>query len=111
MHFLVIFAPHILQVKVITPMERMSLADPFPVLAVKAGRMYVSAVVMITLPKSFHLITVLCTALTIMWCAKRESLSRLGMKSGCMEGESVRGQGEVYTVKGTNYFNYSELWM
>ena len=31
--------------------------------------------------------------------------------TSCMDGESVRGKGEVYTVKSTNYFNYSELWM
>jgi hypothetical protein len=29
----------------------------------------------------------------------------------CMDSENVRGQGEVYTVKSTNHFNYSELWM
>ena len=40
---------------------------------------------------------------------------RITVKAGdevrCMDGDGVRGQGEVYTVKSTNYFNYSELWM
>lgn len=29
----------------------------------------------------------------------------------CMDGDAVRGQGEVYRVKSTNYLGYSELWM
>lgn len=41
-----IFAPHILQVKVITPMIRMSSADLFPAQVVRAGRIYADAVVM-----------------------------------------------------------------
>ena len=75
-----IFAPHILQVKVITPMDRMSLADLFLEQVVNTGRRYASAVVMITLPKSFHLITALCIVRIIMWCVRRELLSRLVMK-------------------------------
>lgn len=37
------------------------------------------------------------------------------LKSGdyvrCMKGDSVRGEGEVYIPKSTNYFNYSEIWI
>lgn len=29
----------------------------------------------------------------------------------CMEGDSIRGEGEVYTVKNTNFFDYTEIWM
>ena len=29
----------------------------------------------------------------------------------CMDGESVRGQGEAYMVKNTNFFDYTEIWM
>lgn len=29
----------------------------------------------------------------------------------CMDGESVRGEGEVYMVKNTNFFGYTEIWM
>lgn len=69
-----IFAPHILQVKVITPMEKDEFGRPIPELEVKVGRMYANAVVMITQPKSFHPIMALYIVLTIMWCAKKESL-------------------------------------
>lgn len=61
-----IFAPHILQVKVITPMERDEFGRPILERAARAGRRYASAVVMITLPKSFHLITALCIVRIIM---------------------------------------------
>ena len=50
-----IFAPHILQVKVITPMDKDEFGqDLFLEQVVNTGRRYASAVVMITLPKSFH---------------------------------------------------------
>ncbi|EXY10583.1 hypothetical protein M115_3064 [Bacteroides fragilis str. 3719 T6] len=44
----------------------MSLEGPFPVLAVKVGKTYASAVVMITLRKSFPLITALYIVRIIM---------------------------------------------
>lgn len=40
---------------------------------------------------------------------------RVDIKAGaeirCLEGESVRGEGKVYIVKNTNYFNNTELWV
>lgn len=41
-----IFAPHILQVKVTKPMDKDDFVDRFPVPVVKAGRRYVNVVVM-----------------------------------------------------------------
>lgn len=29
----------------------------------------------------------------------------------CMDGEHVRGEGEVSMVKNTNYYRYTEIWM
>ena len=43
-------------------------------------------------------------------CERKVSL-KAGDVIRCMEGESVRGQGEIYLMKSTNFFNYSELWM
>lgn len=43
-------------------------------------------------------------------CEKRITV-KAGDEVRCMDGENVRGQGKVCTVKSTNYFNYSELWM
>lgn len=62
-----IFAPHILQVKVITPMDKDEFGRPIPGTGGEYWqRRYASAVVMITLPKSFHLITALCIVRIIM---------------------------------------------
>lgn len=41
-----IFAPHILQVKVITPMDKDEFGRLFPAQVVRAGRIYADAVVM-----------------------------------------------------------------
>lgn len=39
----------------------------------------------------------------------------IALKAGdyvrCMDDDEVRGEGEVYKVKNTNYLGYSELWM
>ena len=78
-----IFAPHILQVKVITPMDKDEFGRPIP----GTGDEYWQEV-----------------------CEKRITV-KAGDEVRCMDGDGVRGQGEVYTVKSTNYFNYSELWM
>ncbi len=29
----------------------------------------------------------------------------------CMNGCEIRGEGKAYVVKRTNYFNYSEIWI
>ena len=36
---------------------------------------------------------------------------KAGAEVRCMDGNTVRGEGRVYVVKETNYFNYSEIWM
>ena len=75
-----IFAPHILQVKVITPMEKDEFGRPIPGTGDESWQ-DVRAVVMITQPKSFHPIMALCIVLTIMWCVRRESPLRQVMQS------------------------------
>lgn len=61
-----IFAPHILQVKVITPMDKDEFGRPIPGTVVNTGRRYVSAVVMTTRPRSLSQKTAQYIALTIM---------------------------------------------
>lgn len=40
---------------------------------------------------------------------------RCDVKAGdfvrCVDEESVRGEGQVYMVKNTNFFGYTEIWM
>ncbi len=61
-----IFVPHILQVKVIIPMDKDEFGRPIPELVVRAGRIYASAVVMTTLRKSFLLTMALYIVLISM---------------------------------------------
>ena len=87
----------------------MSLADPFPELAARTGMTYASVVVMITLPKTSDNGSVYRPNYHVV-CEKRITI-KAGDEVRCMDGENVRGQGEVYVVKTTNYFNYSEIWI
>ena len=84
----------------------MSLADLFPEQVMNTGRKYASAVTKefssdngSVYRPNYHVV-----------CEKRITV-KAGDEVRCMDGDGVRGQGEVYTVKSTNYFNYSELWM
>ncbi len=40
---------------------------------------------------------------------------KVNVKTGdyvrCMDGESIRGEGEIYMPKNPNYFNYTEIWI
>ena len=105
-----IFAPHILQVKVITPLDKDEFGRPIP----GTGGEYWQKVCKCRCDNTtkefkstngevyrpnFHVV-----------CEKRITV-KAGDEVRCMDGDDVRGQGEVYTVKSTNYFNYSELWM
>ena len=97
-----IFAPHILQVKVITPMDKDEFGRPIPGTGGESDdnttKEFKSENGSVYRP-NYHVV-----------CEKRITV-KAGDEVRCMDGENVRGQGEVYTVKSTNYFNYSELWM
>lgn len=106
-----IFAPHILQIKVIKPMDKDDFGRPIPGTGGEdwqdvckcrcddnTTKEFSSDNGSVYRP-NFHVV-----------CEKRITV-KAGDEVRCMDGESVRGQGEVYTVKSTNYFNNSELWM
>lgn len=40
-----------------------------------------------------------------------EALVKAGEEVRCMNGTEVRGQGKVFMVKRSNYFDYVELWL
>ena len=106
-----IFAPHILQVKVIKPMDKDEFGRPIPG---TGGESWVDVCKCRCDDNSTKEFTsangdVYCPNYHVV-CEKRITI-QAGDEVRCMDGESVRGKGEVYTVKSTNYFNYSELWM
>lgn len=106
-----IFAPHILQVKVATPMETDEFGRPIPDTGVESWqdvcrcrcddnstKEFTSENGEVYRP-NYHVV-----------CEKNISL-KAGDEVRCMDGENIRGAGEVYMVKNTNYFGYSEIWM
>lgn len=129
-----IYAPHILQVKVIKPMETDEFGRPIPgtggedwqdvckcrcddnttkEFSSENGSVY---------RPNFH---VVCEKrITVKAGDEVRAVWDRGLKvetadvgnktlavSSIAKNIEVRGQGEVYTVKNTNYFNNSELWM
>ena len=106
-----IFSPHILQVKVITKPKKDEFGRPIP----NTGREDCETVCGCrcddnttkeftsdngsVFRPNYHVV-----------CEKKVFL-KAGDEVRCMDGETVRACGTIYTVKSTNYFNYSELWM
>lgn len=106
-----IFAPHILQVKRVTHFQEDEYGHPIPN---TGGEEWV------TLCKcrcddnttkefnspngdvyrpNYHVVCEMNVGITA------------GTEVRCLEGESVRGEGKVYIVKNSNYFNNSEIWL
>ena len=129
-----IFAPHILQIKVITPMDKDEFGRPIPGTGgeywqevCKCGcddnttKEFRSENGSVYRP-NYH---VVCEKrITVKAGDEVRAIWDRGLKATTTDmGEGtlvitsitkdidVRGQGEVYTVKSTNHFNYSELWM
>lgn len=106
-----IFAPHILQVKVITEPDHNEYGQPIPGTGGESWQTVCGCRCDDNTTKEFtsdngsvyrpnyHVV-----------CEEKVSL-KAGDEVRCMDGEAVRGKGKVYTVKSTNYFNCSELWM
>ena len=105
-----IYTPHILQVKVVTEPEKDTFGRPIPVTGGEnwqnvcgcrcddnTTKEFTSENGTVYRP-NYHVV-----------CEKEISL-KAGDEIRCMDGDTVRGQGTVYTVKRTNYFNYSEIW-
>lgn len=106
-----IYAPHTLQVKIISPMDRDEFGRPIQGTGGErweyvcdcrcddnSTKEFKSENGIVYRPQ-YHVV-----------CA-----SHIALKSGdivrCMDGDSVRGRGEVYNPKNCNYFGYGEFWM
>ena len=106
-----IFVPHILQVKVIKPMDKDEFGRPIPG---TGGESWVDVCKCrcddnstkefssdngSVFRPNYHIV---CTGAVSV---------KAGDVIRCMDGEVVRGQGEVYMVKRLNLLNYSEVWV
>lgn len=106
-----IFAPHILQAKQITTEQEDEFGRPIPgtggeqwITLCKCRcddnttKEFKSANGEVYRP-AYHVV-----------CEMRVEISA-GTEVRCLEGNSVRGEGQVYTTRRTNFFDYSELWL
>ena len=105
------YAPHILQVKVIKPLDKDEYGRPIPG---TGGESWVDVCKCrcddnstkefssdngTVYRPNFHIV---CTGIVSV---------KAGDVIRCMNGDVVRGQGEVYMVKRLNLLNYSEVWV
>ena len=105
------YSPHILQVKVVKPLDKDEFGRPIPG---AGGESWVDVCKCRCDDNStkefssdngsvyrpnFHIV-----------CAGAVSV-KAGDVIRCMNGKVVRGQGEVYMVKRLNLLNYSEIWV
>ena len=106
-----IFAPHILQVKTVTPFQKDEFGHSIPGTGGEkwvtlcrcrcddnTTKEFKSANGEVYRP-SYHVV-----------CEIRVEV-KAGAEVRCLEGDSVRGEGKVYRPKRTNFFNYTELWL
>ncbi len=106
-----IFSPHILQVKVITELQRDEFGRPIPDTGGEDWQTVCGCRCDDNTTKEFTSDNGLVYRPNYhVMCEKKVSL-KAGDEVRCMDGETVRGKGTVYAFKSTNYFNYSELWM
>lgn len=106
-----IFAPHILQVKVITPMDKDEFGRPIPGTGGESWQDVCKCRCDDNTTKEFSSENGSVYRPNYHVVCEKKITVKAGDEVRCMDGDGVRGQGEVYTVKSTNYFNYSELWM
>ena len=106
-----IFAPHILQVKVVAEPDRDEYGRPIPGTGGESWQDVCKCRCDDNSTKEFTSVNgeVYRPNYHVV-CEKRISVKVVD-EVRCMDGENVRGTGEVYTVKNTNYFGYAELWM
>ena len=106
-----IFAPHTLQVKKVTPFQEDEYGHAIPNTGGEkwvtlcrcrcddnTTKEFKSANGEVYRP-NFHVV-----------CEMNVDI-KAGTEVRCLEGDSVRGEGKVYIPKRMNFFNYTELWL
>lgn len=106
-----IFAPHILQVKVLLPMERNEYGQPVPGTGGEGWKDVCRCRCDDNTTKEFTSDNGSVYRPDFHVVCERPTDIEAGDEVRCMDGGRVRGQGTVYTVKFLNYFQCSELWM
>lgn len=105
------YAPHILQVKVIIPMEKDEFGRPIPGTGVESWQEICKCRCDDNLTKEFTSVngSVYRPAYHVV-CDGKVTV-KAGDSIRCVDEEVVRGEGLVYMVKRLNMLNYSEVWV
>ncbi|WP_418988150.1 hypothetical protein [Bacteroides heparinolyticus] len=105
------YAPHILQVKQITPEQEDEFGRPIPGTGGEQWATLCKCRCDDNTTKEFKSVNgeVYRPAYHVV-CEKHVKV-KAGMEVRCLDGDIVRGWGKVYIEKNSNYFNYSEIWI
>lgn len=105
------YSPHILQLKVITPPERDEYNRPIPGTGGESWQDVCRCRCDDNTTKLFKSENGEWYRPDYRVVCDRSVSVKAGDRVRCMDGDKVRGEGEVYIVKNMNYLCYSELWM
>ena len=105
-----IFAPHILQVKVLTEPEKDEFGRPIPGTGGESWETICECRCDDNTTKEFTSENGTVYRPNYHVVCDKVSL-KAGVEVRCMDGNTIRGSGKVYAVKSTNYYQYSELWL
>ena len=105
------YAPHILQVKVNLPLLKDDFGRPIPGTGSKNWKDVCKCRCDDNTTKEFKSDNGEVYRPNYHVVCEKNIAIKAGDEIRCIDGENVRGQGEVYMVKNTNYLGYSEIWM
>lgn len=106
-----LYAPHILQVKVITPPDKDEYNQSIPGTGGESWQDVCRCRCDDNTTKEFTSDNGHAYRPDFHVVCERNTGICAGDFVRCTDGGKVRGQGKVYMVKNTNYLGYSELWM
>ena len=105
------YAPHILQVKVVTPHQEDEFGHPIPNTGGVSWKTLCKCRCDDNTTKEFQSPNgIVYRPNYHVVCETRVDV-KAGTEARCLEGDYIRGEGKVYIPKKTNFFNYSELWL
>lgn len=106
-----IYAPHILQVKQVTPLQRDEFGRPIPG---TGGEQWVDVCECRcddNTTKEFQSENGLVYRPNYHVVYESDIVIKSGMEVRCMDGDTIRGEGKAFAPKRCNFFNYSEVWI
>lgn len=106
-----VFAPHILQLKRTTPLQRDEFGRPIPGSSTEEWIELCRCRCDDNTTKEFRSENGQVYRPTYHVVCEGHLSINTGDEVRCIDGENVRGEGIVYVPKKTNFFNYTEIWI